>query len=180
MRLLNSYCITMNETDFSSLQDYILSHRLFISDLHGLEHWKQVEWNVLLLATETDADTTVVRLFALFHDSKREDDSYDEEHGPRGAEFAKTCYKEHRLGITQEQFDKLYHACKFHTMEHYSGDATIDTCYDADRLDLGRVEITPNPRKMATEFGAWIAQKALEEGVEPEDMREWLADSYRY
>ena len=66
MRLLNSYCITMNETDFSSLQDYILSHRLFISDLHGLEHWKQVEWNGLLLATETDADTTVVRLFALF------------------------------------------------------------------------------------------------------------------
>ena len=168
----------MNETDFPALQDYILLHRLFISDLHGLEHWKQVEWNGLLLATETGADTTVVRLFALFHDSKREDDSYDEEHGPRGAEFAKTCFKEHRLDITQEQFDKLHHACKFHTTEHRSNDATIDTCYDADRLDLGRVEIKPNPRKMATEFGAWIAQKALEEGIEPEDMREWLESTF--
>ena len=170
----------MNETDFPTLQSHILSHRLFISDLHGLEHWKQVEWNGLLLATETGADTAVVRLFALFHDSKRADDGYDEEHGPRGAEFAKACFKEHRLGITQEQFDNLYHACKFHTVEHRSGDATIDTCYDADRLDLGRVEIKPNPMKMATAFGAMIAKKALEESVEPKDMREWLADSYRF
>jgi uncharacterized protein len=168
----------MNETDFSALQSHILAHRLFISGLHGLEHWQQVEWNGLLLATETGADTTVVRLFALFHDSKREDDGYDEEHGPRGAEFAKECFEEHRLGITREQFDKLYHACKFHTTEHRSGDATIDTCYDADRLDLGRVEIKPNPMKMATAFGARIAQKALEEGIESEDMRKWLESTF--
>ncbi len=166
----------MKETNFPSLQAYILSHRLFISDLHGLEHWKQVESNGLMLAEETGADTTVVQLFALFHDSKRADDDYDEKHGPRGAEFAKECFKEHRLGITQEQFDKLYHACKFHTTEQCSGDATIDTCYDADRLDLGRVGIQPDPTKMATTFGAIIAQRALEEGVEPEDMREWLED----
>lgn len=165
----------MTETDLSTLQDYILSHRLFISEVHGLEHWKQVESNGLFLATETGADISVVRLFALFHDSKRADDGYDEEHGPRGAEFAKACFEEHRLDITREQFDKLYYACKSHTMEHRSGDATIDTCYDADRLDLGRVGIKPKPMKMATAYGARIAQKALEERVEPEDMRVWLA-----
>ena len=165
----------MNETDFPSLQSHILSHRIFESELHGLTHWQQVERNGLLLATESGADTVVVRLFALFHDSKRADDGYDEEHGPRGAEFAKACFEEHRLDITQEQFDKLYHACRFHTTEHRSGDATIDTCYDADRLDLGRVGIKLDPSKMATTFGARIAQKSLEEGIEPEDMREWLA-----
>lgn len=170
----------MTSTDFPSLQEYILSHRLFISELHGLEHWKQVDWNGLLLATETGADIMVVRLFALFHDSKRADDGYDEEHGPRGAEFARECFKERRLGITREQFDKLYHACKYHTTEHRSGDATIDTCYDADRLDLGRVGIKLDPMKMATDFGARIAQEALEEGIEPEDMREWLVDSYSF
>ena len=167
----------MKETDFPTLQDHILSHRIFESELHGLTHWQQVESNGLLLATETGADTVVVRLFALFHDSKRADDGYDEEHGPRGAEFAKACFKEHRLDITQEQFDKLYHACKFHTTEHRSDDATIDTCYDADRLDLGRVGIKLDPSKMATTFGARIAQKSLEEGIEPEDMREWLASA---
>lgn len=165
----------MNETDFPVLQDYILSHRLFISELHGLAHWQHVERNGQLLTTETGADTMVVRLFALFHDSKRANDGPDIVHGARGAEFAKQCFEEHRLDITQEQFDKLYHACKFHTTEHRSGDATIDTCYDADRLDLGRVNIVLDPDKMATSFGATLARISLKEGVRPGEMRDWLA-----
>lgn len=165
----------MNEIDFPALQAHIFSHRVFESEVHGIIHWKQVERNGLLLATETGADTTVVRLFALFHDSKRKHDGPDLEHGPRGAEFAKECFEGHRFDITQEQFDKLYHACMFHTTETRSGDTTIDTCYDADRLDLGRVLIALSPNKMATEFGARIAQRSLEEGIEPYNMREWLA-----
>ena len=161
--------------DFLALQSHILSHRLFESELHGLTHWQQVEYNGLLLATETGADIVVVRLFALFHDSKRADDGIDITHGARGAEFTKECFEEHRLDITQEQFDKLYHACKFHTTEHRSGDTTIDTCYDADRLDLGRVSIELDPNKMATSFGAPLARKALKEGVKPGEMRDWLA-----
>lgn len=164
----------MKEPDFPTLQSHILSHRIFESELHGLRHWMQVESNGLLLASETGADTTVVRLFALFHDSKRADDGFDMDHGPRGAEFAKTCFEEHRFDITQEQFDKLYHACKFHTTEPRSGDATIDTCYDADRLDLGRVGIKLDPTKMATIFGTRIAQRSLDEDVEPGSFREWL------
>ena len=162
----------------SSLQSHILSHRLFISKVHGIVHWEQVERNGLLLAEKTGADIVVVRLFALFHDSKRANDGEDIVHGARGAEFAKTCFEEHRFEITREQFDKLYHACKFHTTEHRSGDATIDTCYDADRLDLGRVGILLAPAKMATAYGATIARKSLEAGVEPEEMREWLNSNY--
>ena len=129
----------------------------------------------MLLAKQTGADMEVVRLFALFHDSKRADDGIDREHGERGAEFAKICFEEQRFNITQEQFEKLYHACKFHTIEHRSGDVTIDTCYDADRLDLGRVDIVLDPQKMATSAGAKIARQSLEEGVEPDKMRAWLA-----
>ena len=154
----------MKEPDYSILQKHVLSHRIFESELHGIEHWKQVERNGLLLATETGADITIVRLFALFHDSKRADDGFDKEHG-------------HRFDITQEQFDKLYHACKFHTTEPRSGDATIDTCYDADRLDLGRVGIKLDPNKMATAFGARIAQKSVDANVNPESFREWLEDN---
>ena len=165
----------MNEIDFPALLAHIFSHRVFESEVHSITHWKQVERNGLRLATETGADTTVVQLFALFHDSKRKHDGPDLEHGPRGAEFAKECFEQHRFDITQEQFDQLYHACMFHTIEPRSGDATIDTCYDADRLDLGRVGMTLDPNKMATEFGARIAQRSLEEGIEPNNMREWLA-----
>lgn len=170
---LNSTTL-MKGPDYPTLQNHVLSNRIFESELHGLTHWQQVEHNGLLLASETGADTTVVRLFALFHDSKRADDGFDMDHGPRGAEFAKTCFEEHRIDITQEQFDKLYHACKFHTTEPRSGDATIDTCYDADRLDLGRFGIILDPSKMATAFGARIAQKSLDDDVKPESFREWL------
>lgn len=42
---------------------------------------------------------------------------------------------------------------------HRTGNPTIDACFDADRLDLGRVGITPNPHKMATEKGKEMARK---------------------
>ncbi|MBO7104100.1 MAG: hypothetical protein J6W22_01270 [Fibrobacter sp.] len=160
--------------DFAALQDFVYENRVFDSNIHGLAHWRQVEFNGVSLAKVTHADITVVRLFALFHDSKREDDGYDGEHGERGAEFAKQCFEEKLLDITQEQFEKLYHACKFHTKERSTGDATIDTCYDADRLDLGRVGFELNPHKMATAAGAKIARKSLTAGVDVYEMREWL------
>ena len=115
----------------SALQEYVYAHRSFNSRLHGLSHWQQVEFNGLLLAKETGADTMVVRLFALFHDCKRFNDGHDGLHGSRGAEFTKTCFEEGLLEITPEQFNKLYHACKFHTNEHRSGDATIDTRHNS-------------------------------------------------
>ena len=116
----------------------------------------------------------MVRLFALFHDCKRKDDDCDAGHGPRGAGFAAKCFKAGLLGITSEQFAKLHHACTFHTEELRSGDATIDTCYDADRLDLGRVGIALDPERMATAPGARIARKSLRAKVAPSAMREWL------
>ena len=160
--------------DFAVLQDFVYSNRVFDSRLHGLSHWRQVEINGLLLAPITGADVTVVRLFALFHDCKREDDGHDSEHGARGASFAKKCFEERRLEITQEQFDKLYHACSFHTKELQSDDSTVNTCYDADRLDLGRVGKHLNPIKMATVPGARIAHRSLIEGVNVYEMREWI------
>ena len=42
------------------------------------------------------------------------------------------------------------------TIVHRTGDITIDTCFDADRMDLPRVGITPLPDKMATKKGAQL------------------------
>ena len=160
--------------DFAALQELVLENRTVDSTLHGIAHWRQVESNGLLLASATGADATVVRLFALFHDCKRMNDGDDAGHGPRGAEFAKRCYAEGLLCITPEQFARLRHACSCHTTEPRSGDATIDTCYDADRLDLGRVGITLDPARMATAPGGIIARKALRAKVGVHEMREWL------
>ena len=161
-------------TDFAALQRYVCARRVFESELHGMDHWRQVEANGLRLARTTCADPVVVRLFALFHDSRRENDGADPGHGRRGAEFARQCYEKGLLGITPEQFARLHHACAFHTSEPRSRDATVDTCYDADRLDLGRVGMRPDPRKMATFAGAALARAALAAGISPRGMREWL------
>jgi HD superfamily phosphodiesterase len=53
--------------------------------LHGLAHWWRVRHNGLLVADAIGANPRVIALFAIFHDSHREDDGYDREHGPRAA-----------------------------------------------------------------------------------------------
>jgi uncharacterized protein len=60
--------------------------------------------------------------------------------------------------LTDHQFELLQTACYLHTTTHHTGDPTIDACFDADRLDLGRVSITPDPTKMATEKGRELAR----------------------
>jgi uncharacterized protein len=57
---------------------------------HGPDHWRRVERNGLLLASRTNADVEVVKLFALFHDCRRENEGCDEGHGQRGADYAAT------------------------------------------------------------------------------------------
>ena len=161
--------------DFAALMDYAFANRPYLSDVHGIEHWHQVEANGLLLAGRVaGVDVDVVRLFAIFHDSKRFDDGYDPEHGARGAEFARECREAKLFEIEDERFEKLYHACKFHTHERRNDDVTISTCYDADRLDLGRVGFPLDPEKMATSLGSRIAKQSRKECVSVFAMREWL------
>ena len=78
--------------------------------VHGPEHWRRVERNGLLLATRSGADIAVVRLFALFHDSRRQNDGRDDGHGTRGAEYAKTLHGV-AYDLPNDRFELLYYAC---------------------------------------------------------------------
>lgn len=160
--------------DFAAIMEHAFANRPYESDIHGIEHWHQVEYNGMMLAPRTGADIDIVRLFAIFHDSKRFDDGHDPEHGERGAEFAKECREAKLFEIDDARFEKLYHACKFHTHERSNDDPTISTCYDADRLDLGRVGFPLDPEKMATSLGSRIAKQSRKERVSVFAMREWI------
>jgi len=160
--------------DFAAIMEHAFANRPYESDIHGIEHWHQVEYNGMMLAPRTGADIDIVRLFAIFHDSKRFDDGHDPEHGERGAEFAKECREAKLFEIDDARFEKLYHACKFHTHERSNDDPTISTCYDADRLDLGRVGFPLDPEKMATSLGSRIAKQSRKERVSVYAMREWI------
>lgn len=160
--------------DFAALMEYAFENRAYESEIHGIEHWHQVEYNGMLLAQKTGADIDVVRLFAIFHDCQRFNDCHDAEHGPRGAEFARQCRDAKLFEIDDVRFEMLYKACWLHTEARRTGNVTVDTCFDADRLDLGRVGIPLNPHKMATEWGAKIARKSLSSGYSVYHMREWI------
>lgn len=118
---------------------------------HGIAHWARVLENGLYLTRETGADEKVVSLFAILHDSKRIDDCGDPNHGPRAAEFARSI-RENLIDLSEPAFRLLCRACEGHTHERTHPDITIQTCWDADRLDLGRIGITPHPSRLCTEF----------------------------
>ena len=85
-----------------------------------------------------------------------------------------TVVAEKRFELDAERLEKLRMACSLHTTERQTGDITVDTCFDADRLDLGRVGFPLNPEKMATDWGAKIAQMSLTSGFSVFHMREWI------
>lgn len=140
---------------------------------HGIGHWNRVWENGQKLLTP-DVDPVVVHYFAYLHDSCREDDYEDLEHGARAAEWIGTIRESLLSHLSDEQIDKLQTACRLHTIMQGTGDPTVDACFDSDRLDLWRVGIKPNPYKMATLTGAKLARQ-----ITDEKMRELRRSLYR-
>jgi uncharacterized protein len=121
--------------------------------LHGPGHWEQVERNAIKLAKNIPGcDVNIVRLFAMLHDCKRQDEEIDKGHGQRAARFARELYDNGMLDIDSEQFLTLKFAIKYHNDGAVSNDPTIGVCWDADRLDLPRVGIAPAVDKLSTRF----------------------------
>jgi uncharacterized protein len=119
----------------------------------GISHWRKVLEIGNYLAEETKADIKVVNLFAYLHDAKKENDAYDPEHGRNAGVFVKELFAKNILSLSTEQLDKLVFACQYHAdgiVE--SNDITIQTCWDADRLDLWRVGVMPDKKFLNTDF----------------------------
>lgn len=147
----------MNEPTFDKLRAYAESiFRCDHSSVHGPAHWRRVEDTIMLIAPETGADIVVGRLFAIFHDSCRLDDGSDLDHGPRAADLISSLLGS-GIPLDPKQCKQLIHAIRHHTSGQTSDDLTIGTCWDADRLDLGRVGMIPMPAYMSTEAGKEIA-----------------------
>jgi uncharacterized protein len=117
---------------------------------HGPPHWGRALENGLCLAEQTGADISVVSLFAVLHDCRRVNEGEDSGHGLRAAEFA-VSIRGAALGLDNSRFELLHFACAHHTDGLTDGDITVQTCWDADRLDLGRVGINPHPQYLCTE-----------------------------
>ena len=127
------------------------------SSIHGPDHWARVERNGLYISRFNDANQIVVQLFALFHDCMRINDETDDNHGKRGAEFAGQL-RSSFIDLDDESFSLFDVACSNHTDELYHDDITIATCWDADRLDIGRIGTIPDPNYLNTNIAQQIAR----------------------
>ena len=123
--------------------------KLFHSPIHGFKHWRTVEKNGLYLCQFNDGDPDVISHFAYFHDCMRVNEHRDDGHGIRGGKYA-LKYKD-MLYLTEEQLNILYRACAGHTGGKNSSCDTIACCWDADRLDIRRVELEPDLQWYNTE-----------------------------
>ena len=123
--------------------------RIDLDGIHGVSHWSRVRLNGLRLAAHTGADPVVVELFAFLHDACRDDEGADPGHGKRAALFVDALPRG-ELPATDAQLDLLKVACTGHAHQPTHGDPTVATCWDADRLDLWRLGITPDPDRLCT------------------------------
>jgi uncharacterized protein len=137
---------TINRTLLRRLrQDF----RLDWHGIHGASHWARVRLNGVLLAQHTGARADVVELFAFLHDSQRWHDGRDRDHGKRAASYVLALQGE-VLHLDRGGLEMLTYACASHSDGHTEADVTVQTCWDADRLDLGRVGIRPDATRLCT------------------------------
>ena len=119
---------------------------------HGIHHWQLVAVTGAELAEPVpEADRLVLLLFALFHDSQRETDYVDPEHGPRAAALAAEMLRPVLPGLEPARLELLCKACELHTTAPPTDHPTLGTCWDADRLNLWRVGIEPSLRFLSTD-----------------------------
>jgi uncharacterized protein len=118
--------------------------------LHGAVHMARVLENGQRIADLAGANKEIVSLFAYFHDAKRLNNAVDPGHGKRGAEFAKTL-RGSLITLKDSDFELLAYACARHTDGLTDADVTVQACWDADRLDLGRIGVRPSPDFLCTD-----------------------------
>jgi len=134
------------------VRDLAAQFNLPLTSVHGPAHWMRVRANGLALADMNGANKTVVELFSIFHDSCRENDGSDPNHGPRAGALAEFYfYEEKMLECSEEELQLLVAACEGHTYGGVSHEPTIGTCWDSDRLDLPRVGIVVDPDLLCTD-----------------------------
>lgn len=140
---------------------------------HGMPHWQRVLRNGVLIyeADKSNVDLHVVTAFALLHDSCRINEDDDPMHGVDGARFMRRLAAQGLLAhLDEEQLTLLSSAIIDHPRGFVILEPRIQACWDADRLDLGRVGIEPARRYLGSVYGLTpgVAEAHWEESWNPE------------
>lgn len=121
--------------------------------IHGPIHWYNVYTNTKMLHPNAPADWDwFYWCFAMLHDCCRKHDMADPGHG---LEAARLIDQHHKSDFNT----RMNRAISQHTTGQTTDDPLIGVCWDADRIDLLRVNIVPDPRFMSTARGKQWAEE---------------------
>ena len=119
---------------------------------HGVAHWSRVWYNAKFLSESLSLNPVVPCLFSFLHDSQRFDEGHDILHGHRACEWIDRLVYENKFPhIDSFDLKLLLTAIAGHSQGETKAHPIVQVCWDADRLDLGRVGIRPDPRYLCTE-----------------------------
>lgn len=120
---------------------------------HGPRHWRDVARVGLKVGTAMElrpAYLLPVFFFAAVHDTQRQSEFHDPEHGERAAEIMKMLVPPNPI-IKGDVERELHRALCEHDKGGVEEDVwLVQACWDADRLTIGRVGITPMVEYMSS------------------------------
>ena len=143
----NLYCLKTK-----AVADLILPKPLaqFGRDKADVAHYLYlVQYNGRLLAGAENANLCIVEQFSLLHHTQRRNERRDPSDGHRAARYAKSL-RGVWFDLSDKEMELLTEALKYHSDGYTEADITVQVCWDADRLDLGRVGIKPAPHRLCT------------------------------
>lgn len=119
--------------------------------IHGVPHWSRVWYHGRQLAAAHDVNPCLLAWFAFLHDSRRRNDDHDPLHGARAADFATRLRRDGLVDeLSSVEFEWLCEAMRLHSDGHTVHEWAVMVCWDADRLDLARVDIIPRAERLCT------------------------------
>lgn len=135
--------------------------------IHGFRHWLRVRHHGMTLTSKGNGNQNLIELFAFLHDSRRLDEDDDPDHGVRAADYAATLNGKY-FKLVSDDLKILCHAINFHSDGLTHKNPTVQSCWDADRLDLGRVGIVPRAKYLSQKAGLLIdnAQSLMKMRIE--------------
>jgi uncharacterized protein len=54
------------------------------------------------------------------------------------------------IALSDGDLERLVYACVHHSRDITQAEITVQTCWDADRLDIGRIGVKPRARYLCT------------------------------
>lgn len=133
------------------------------SNYHGRTHWERVAKTSIMLCEMESTTSRMPVYFAFLHDCMRLDEHLDIEHGPRAAKLAVALRPVIEMDDTE--YELMIHAIREHTDGQTSSHPLVGICWDADRIDLPRVNIMPHPKYMSTRSGKIIAHSMQQQSA---------------